>query len=72
MSLVFKGQNLQIFFHVYLKKTYLEEKTLQVLMDLCDMQLQTFVFLFYRKHCSNNDSAQPITCTITYIYIRPD
>ena len=79
MSLVFKGQNWQIFFHVYCrererggvgkKQHILKDKILQVLMDLYDMQLQTFVFLSYRQHCSNNDSAQPNTCTITHIYI---
>ena len=50
------------------KKQLLRDKILQVLVDLYDMQLQIFVFLSYRKHCSNNNSAQPITCTITHIY----
>ena len=55
--------------HTPKKKKVLRDKILQILMDWYDTQLQTFVFLSYRKHCSNNDSAQPITCTITYIYM---
>jgi len=59
MSLVFKEQNLQIFLmstskkknerKKEKKKQVLRDKILQVLMDLYDMQLQIFVFLYYQK-----------------------
>jgi hypothetical protein len=68
MNLVFKGQNLQIFLCLLKKKQQIfRDKILQVLMDLYDMLLQSLVFLSYRKHCSNIDSAQSITCRITHI-----